>query len=44
LEEADEDILKIKEQITSFEEELKHLQQVDEKLVMENSDIQSRVK
>lgn len=39
LEEAEASILKVKEQITSFEEELNHLRQVEEKLLMENSDI-----
>jgi hypothetical protein len=31
------------EQIASFEDELSHLKVVEEKLVMENSDIQKRV-
>ena len=43
-EEAEANILKVKEQIVSFEEELKHLRQVEEKLLMENSDIQKRCK
>lgn len=37
-------ILGIKEQVVQFESELKHLKQIEEKLVMENSDIQQRLK
>jgi len=41
--ESEASINKVKEQIVCFEQELGHLKIVEEKLVMENSDIQKRV-
>ena len=37
--EIDIDLLKVREQVSSFDQELNHLKQIEEKLVMENSDI-----
>ena len=37
--EIDIDLLKVREQVLSFDQELNHLKQIEEKLVMENSDI-----